>query len=85
MEAFHVGWRVFFARWNTLRSENEPQVGHHGVAEETFGQVNFEVVVLESFKHVVKNLQMMLMGARVDDDIVDVHNDVLDLVEDFFH
>ena len=41
--------------------------------------------MLESFEHVVQNFQMVLVGARMDDDIVDVDDDVLDLVEDLFH
>ena len=48
------------------------------------GQVDFEVVVLESFEYVIEDLQMVLMGGRVDDDVVDVDDDVLDLDEDLF-
>ena len=41
--------------------------------------------MLESLEHVVQNFQVVLMGTRMDDDIVNVDDDVLDLVEDLFH
>ena len=41
--------------------------------------------MLESFEDVVEDFQMILMGGRVDDDIVEVDDHVHDLVEDHFH
>ena len=41
--------------------------------------------MLESLEYVVQNFQVVLMGTRMDDDIVNVDDDVLDLVEDLFH
>ena len=84
-EACRVEWPVFLSGSNSFRHKHEPQVGHFGVAEEAFGQVDFEVMVFKSLENVLENLKMMFVGSRVDDDVVNVDNDVLDRVKHLLH
>ena len=54
----HVAEQLEFlaARPDALRCQDETQVGHYDVAEETFGQVDFELVLFELGKDLVKVL-----------------------------
>ena len=80
-----VNSQFSFSWTNSLRRQHESQVGNFGVAKEAFGQVDFEVVVLQLLEDLVKNLKVMFVGSHVDDDVVDVDNDVFDLDEHLFH
>ena len=76
----------FLAAWpDAFGCQYKPQVGHFGVAEETFDQIDFELVLFELGENLVENLQMVLVGGGMDDDVIDVDNDVLNAIEDFFH
>ena len=68
-----------------FRSDNKTKVGHFGVAKETFSQIDLELMLLEFGENLVEYLQVMLVGGRMDNDVINVHDDVADAVEDFLH
>ena len=84
---WHVSEQLkFFATWSdAFGSQNEPKVGHFGVSEETFGQIDFELVLFQSGEDLIEDLQVMFVSGGMDDDIVDVDNDVVNAIEYFFH
>ena len=68
----------FFATWpDALGSQDNSQVGHFGVAEETFGQVDFKLVLFEFGK----NLVMVFVGGSMDDDVDYVDDDVSNAIK----
>ena len=77
--------KFFTAGSDACRRENKYKVGHFGVANEAFGQVDLELILIEFGQNLVEHLQVMLVSGHMNDDIVDVHNDVTNAVKDFFH
>ena len=75
--------KFFAAEPYAFRSENKSKVGHFCVAKETLGQVDLELMLLEFGKNLVEHSQMMFVDGCMDDDVIDVHDDVADTVEDF--
>ena len=82
-----IAWRwhvteqlEFSATW-----PDEPEVGYFGVSGKAFGQIDFELVFFQLGEDLIEDLQVMLMSGCVDDDIVDVHNDVVNAVQFFLH
>ena len=84
---WHVSEQLkFFAAWpDAFGSQNEPKVGHLGVSEETFRQVDFELVLFQFGEDLIEDLQVMFVSGGMDDDIVDVDDDVVNAIEYFFH
>ena len=72
--------KFFAAGRYAFRSENKAKVGHFGVAEKAFGQVDLELILLKFGKNLVEQLQMMFVGGRMNDDVVGVDNDVADAI-----
>ena len=60
-------------------------MGHLGVTDEAFCQVDLELVFFQFGQDLVEHLQVVLVSGRVDDDIVDVHDDVVDAVQYLLH
>ncbi len=61
------------------------RVGYFFVAEYTFLQVNFQVVLLEPLKYLFQGLEMSFMGVGVDKQIINVEDNVLKVPEYSFH
>jgi hypothetical protein len=60
-------------------------VNHFLVAEYTFLQVYFQMILLWSFKHLFQNLEMSFVSVRVDQEVVNVDNYILEVPEYTFH
>ena len=58
--------------------QDKTEVSDLGVAEETLGQVDLELMLLQFGEDFVQYLKVVLVRGRVDDDVVDVDDDVLD-------
>ena len=84
---WHVSEQLkFFATWpDALGSQYEPKVGHLGVSEEAFCQIDLELVLFQFGEDLIEDLQVMFVSGGMDDDIVDVDNDVVNAIEYFFH
>ena len=84
---WHVSEQLkFFATWpDAFGSQDEPKVGHFGVSEETFRQIDFELVLFQFGEDLIEDLKVMFVRGGMDDDIVDVHNDVVNAIQYFFH
>ena len=84
---WHVSEQLkFFATWpDAFGSQNEPKVGHLGVSEEAFRQIDLELVLFQFGEDLIEDLQVMFVSGGMDDDIVDVDNDVVNAIEYFFH
>ena len=84
---WHVSEQLkFFATWpDAFGSQNEPKVGHLGVSEEAFCQIDLELVLFQFGEDLIEDLQVMFVSGGMNDDIVDVDNDVVDAIEYFFH
>ena len=88
-----IAWRwhvteqlEFFATWpDAFWGQDEPKVGYFGVSEKAFGQIDFELVFFQLGEDLIEDLQVMLVSGCVDDDVVDVHNDVVNAVQYFLH
>ena len=79
------GWRhlsqkgeLFPARSDSFRGQDETEVSDLGVAKETFGEIDLELMLLQFGENFVQDLQVVLVCRRVDDDVVDVDDDVLE-------
>ena len=70
---------------NTFWCQDKTKESHFGVPEEAFGKVDLELVFFQFGQDLVEYLQVVLVSGRVDDDIVDVHNDVVNAVQYLFH
>ena len=76
----------FFATWpDAFWGQYKSKVGYFGVTKEAFGQVDLELVFFQFGQDLIKDLQVMLVSGCENDDIVDVHNDVVNAVQYLFH
>lgn len=69
---------------NAFRSKDKPQVGHFGVAKNAFGEIDFELMLVQLGQNFLQNLKIVLVCGGVDND-VDVHDDVVNTIKNFFH
>ncbi len=79
------GLQFVFARLDSFWRKGKLKVGYFFVAEYTFLQINFQVVLLESLKYFFQGLEMSFMGVRVDKQIINVDNNILKVPEYSFH
>ena len=84
---WHIAEQLeFFATWSDVFwGQDEPKIGDFGVSEKAFGQIDLELVLFQLGQDLIKDLQVALVGGCVDDDVVDVHNDVVNAVQYLFH